>query len=151
MNSRSKNYLDSSDSGLETDLRWALAQRIVNSQQFSKSPRLQDFLLYVCRCALEERSDEISEHRIGEQVFQRSANYNPNEDNIVRSQARLLRQKLEAYFASEGAQEPIILRIPKGGYAPEFLERPAQLVTELTATVVPVHSAWRTPVGRISS
>ena len=81
--------------------------------------------MYVCRCALENRIDEISEQRIGERVFERGAGYNPNEDNIVRSQARLLRRKLDDYFASRGEQEPVILRIPKGGYAPEFVERQA--------------------------
>ena len=104
VNSRSKPLLDTSASslrpnsksgpepGLEMDPRWELAKRIVSSQQFVKSARLQDFLLYVCRCALENRIDEISEQKIGDRVFERGAGYNPNEDNIVRSQARLLRQ-----------------------------------------------------------
>jgi len=136
------------ESGLETDSRWALTQRIINSSHFVKSGRLQDFLLYVCRCALENRTDEISEHRIGERVFERGSDYNPNEDNIVRSQARLLRQKLDAYFTSEGEQEPIILRIPKGGYAPEFVERRALAPAEPAESVPPANSQWRTPVVR---
>lgn len=123
MNSRSKRLEDLSSFDLETDVRWALVRRILDSQQFARSARLQDFLSHVCRCALEHRLEEISEHRIGESVFERPSDYNPNEDNIVRSQARLLRQKLDAYFASEGAGEPLILRIPKGRYCPEFVER----------------------------
>ncbi|HKQ74103.1 MAG TPA: hypothetical protein VJ810_10420 [Blastocatellia bacterium] len=130
------------------DARWNLAQRIVGSQLFVKSARLQDFLLYVCRCALENRIDEINEQRIGERVFERSPDYNPNEDNIVRSQARLLRQKLDAYFASEGANEALILRIPKGGYAPEFVERSAPSPTEPAESAAPSYSQWRTPVVR---
>jgi hypothetical protein len=86
-------------------------------------------LLYVCRSALDSHTDEISEQKIGERVFHRAPDYNPNEDNIVRSQARLLRQKLEAYFATEGAEEPLLLRIPKGGYVPEFIDRPIEPVT----------------------
>jgi hypothetical protein len=136
------------ESDLEADSRWALTQRIINSPHFIRSGRLQDFLLYVCRCALENRIDEISEHRIGERVFERGTDYNPNEDNIVRSQARLLRQKLDAYFASEGGQEPIILRIPKGGYAPEFVERRALAPAESAESVAPANSQWRTPLVR---
>ena len=136
------------ESDLETDSRWALTQRIINSPHFVRSGRLQDFLLYVCRCALENRIDEISEHRIGERVFERGSDYNPNEDNIVRSQARLLRQKLDAYFASEGEQEPIILRIPKGGYAPEFVERSVLAPAEAAESVAPANSQWRTSVVR---
>ncbi len=123
-------------------------QRIISSQRFVKSSRLQDFLVYVCRCALENRQDEISEQKIGERVFHRPTDYNPNEDNIVRSQARLLRQKLDAYFLSEGEQEPIILKIPKGGYAPEFVERSAQLPAETGKSRAPVRPAWHLPLVR---
>ncbi len=106
------------------DPRWKLVLRIAESSRFAKAARLRDFLLYVCREALESHPAEISEHKIGERVFRRPPHYNSNEDNIVRSHARLLRQRLEAYFETEGADEPLILRIPKGGYAPEFVERP---------------------------
>lgn len=107
------------------DARWELALRIAESSRFAKSARLREFLLYVCRAAVESHTEEISEQKIGERVFNRPHDYNPNEDNIVRSHARLLRQKLEAYFNEEGAEEPVLLRIPKGGYVPEFIERPA--------------------------
>ncbi len=93
------------DSLLEADPRWQLVQRIVSSQHLVKSARLQELLLYVCRCALEDRSGDISEQTIGERVFQRPAGYNANEDNIVRAQARLLRQKLQAYFEALGNRQ----------------------------------------------
>ena len=71
VNLESKNSLDIAASGLETDSRWELVQRIISSQRFIKSSRLQGFLVYVCRCALENRQDEISEQKIGERVFHR--------------------------------------------------------------------------------
>ena len=89
MSSKSKPADIAPDPSLEADPRWQLVQRIVTSQHFVKSARLQEFLLYVCRCALEDRGSEISEQKIGERVFQRPPDYSPNEDNIVRSQARL--------------------------------------------------------------
>lgn len=110
------------------NVRWELVLRISESQRFSKSLRLKEFLLYVCRAALDSHVQDISEQKIGERVFHRPPDYNPNEDNIVRSQARLLRQKLEAYFATEGLGEPVILRIPKGAYVPEFVDRPSEPV-----------------------
>ena len=151
MNSRSKRLDDLPSVDLETDVRWALVRRILDSQQFVRSARLQDFLVYVCRCAVEDRLDEVSEHRIGESVFERPSDYNPNEDNIVRSQARLLRQKLDAYFASEGASEPLVLRIPKGRYCPEFIERtegfakPADGIDHDRPSGT-TSSQWRTPL-----
>jgi hypothetical protein len=60
----------------------------------------------------------------------------------------LLRQKLDAYFATEGAKEPIILTIPKGGYAPEFIERPARSVAESAKLAAAARSDWHIPLVR---
>ena len=95
------------------DPRWELALRLAKGDRFAKSPRLRDFLLYVCDAALNDRIDEITEHKIGQRVFGRPEHYNSSDDNIVRAHARLLRNKLEAYFNKEGASESLILRIPK--------------------------------------
>lgn len=129
------------------DPRWELVARIAESQRFAKSARLRDFLLYVCRASQDNHTDEISEQKIGERVFNRPPDYNPNEDNIVRSQARLLRQKLEAYFATEGANEPLLLRIPKGGYVPEFIERTPEPIPAPPAEV-PVALPAPAPIPR---
>jgi hypothetical protein len=110
-------------SSLDSDPRWGLVTRVALSDRFAKAPRLREFLLYVCQASLQQRFNDINEQSVGEHVFERAKNYNPSDDNIVRSQARLLRQKLDAYFASEGAHEPLIVRIPKGGYVPEFVTR----------------------------
>jgi hypothetical protein len=60
---------------------------------------------------------------VGICVYDRPPGYNPNEDNIVRSQARLLRLKLEHHFANEGKDEAIVITIPKGRYLPAFENR----------------------------
>ena len=100
----------SHDEALLTDERRHVVQRIVASPNFSRSPRLVEFLTYVCDRALDGRADEICEQQIGVEVFKRPPNYNPNDDSIVRSHARLLRQKLGAYFEENGQGEKI--RIP---------------------------------------
>ena len=114
------------------DERWALAQRIVASRVFVKAPQLREILLYVCRRTLEDSPAVISEHDVGCNVLGRRPDFNPNEDNIVRVQVRHLRKKLEDYFSSEGANEPVLLTIPKGGYVPHFEQRtqPAALALE---------------------
>jgi hypothetical protein len=100
--------------------REELVRRVASSSTFEKSPRLQAFFLYVCRCALENKPEEVTEQQIGINVYGRQSGYNPNEDNIVRSQARLLRMKLEHHFAHEGKHEPVVISIPKGHYLPVF-------------------------------
>lgn len=113
--------------------REGLVHRVETSQTFEKSPRLRAFLSYVCQCALQDKPEAATEQQIGIHVFNRTPGYNPSEDNVVRSQARLLRWKLEQYFSGEGKNEPLIIVIPKGQYLPVFEERSAAVAPE-TAT-----------------
>jgi hypothetical protein len=102
---------------------WALVERVAASQHFQSSARLKDFLLYVASCSLRGAPEEVTEHFIGIKVFHRSPGYNSAEDSIVRTHARLLRQKLADYFQNEGSREETIIEIPKGHYLPVFRPR----------------------------
>src|ERR1035437_770008 len=108
---------------LANDWRWGLAKRVSDAPQLRKSPRLREFLLFVCDRALQDRQDEIREQQIGCTVFGRRPEYNTSEDNIVRVEARKLRMRLEEYFTSEGRGEPVLIEIPKGSYVPIFTPR----------------------------
>jgi hypothetical protein len=77
-------------------------------------------LTYICDMTLEGREGEINEQKIGQVVFGRSEHYDSGADGIVRSQASRLRQRLELYFQQEGADEPLRIVIPRGGYVPVF-------------------------------
>jgi hypothetical protein len=101
----------------------ALVKRILASPEFQRASRLRDFLLYVVERKLADLPREVTETLIGHRVFGRPAMYNTGEDSIVRTEARILRQRLERYFANEGVDEPIVLEIPKGTYLPVFLRR----------------------------
>src|ERR1017187_3335308 len=107
----------------ETDPRRDLIQRVGSSATFEKPTRLRAFFLYVCQCALDQQPEAATEQQIGIHVYSRPPGYNPNEDNIVRSQARLLRWKLEHHFANEGKDEAIVITIPKGRDLPVFETR----------------------------
>jgi hypothetical protein len=107
-------------------LHWTLVTRVCSSECFHASARLREFLIYVADCALRNCAEEATEQHIGIHVFQRPPGYNSSEDSIVRTHARLLRQKLAEYFNSEGADEEVIIEIPKGHYLPVFLPRHAQ-------------------------
>ncbi len=110
----------SSYGGKITDPRWTLAQRVVASPHLNSSPKLCEFFLYVVDCCLRDAPEEATEQQIGVHVFHRIPGYNSSDDSIVRSQARLLRLKLAAYFANEGSNEDLIVEIPKGHYLPVF-------------------------------
>jgi hypothetical protein len=122
------NAFPDAESTLATDNRWALVSRIASSPHLKPSPRLCEFLFYIAKCAIREAPEEATEQQIGIRVFGRPPGYNSSEDSIVRTHARLLRQKLEAYFALEGADEKLILDVPKGHYLPVFHSREIQPV-----------------------
>ena len=103
--------------------RWALIERIAASEHFSRSARLRDFLLYVGKHSLKPNTPEIHEQEIGAKVFGRAENYDRSQDNIVRVNATELRKRIEAYFASAGADEPLLCEIPRGSYKPVFRDR----------------------------
>jgi hypothetical protein len=105
---------------------WMLVRRVCNSQCFHSAARLREFLIYVADCALRNCAEEATEQHIGIHVFQRSPGYNSSEDSIVRTHARLLRQKLAEYFTTEGVDEDVVIEIPKGHYLPVFLPRNPQ-------------------------
>ncbi len=102
------------------DPRWELAQRVADGTNFRNCPKLRAFFLYVCENALLGRLENVREQLIGTRVFGRAPDYNLNEDNIVRVEARELRKRLESYFSGEGQNEPVTIEIPKGGYVPVF-------------------------------
>ena len=103
--------------------RRALVERVAASEQFSRSVRLRDFLLYVGRQSLKEGCPDIHEQEIGAKVFGRPASYDRSQDNIVRVNATELRKRIELYFASAGAHEPLVFEIPRGGYKLVFRRR----------------------------
>jgi len=146
MGGESRSTLHSAECSAEkVDFRQDLIRRVLTSCTFEKSPKLRAFLLYVCRCALDNEPAAATEQQIGIHVFGRPPGYNPNEDNIVRSQARLLRLKLEHHFAHEGSHEPVVITIPKGRYLPAFEKRAEQLATH------PIQPAERAFEPRVQS
>jgi hypothetical protein len=98
----------------------AALERILASRHFARAPLLSSFLRFVGEASLSNPEGRVTEQEIGVQVFHRDEDYDPGEDNIVRNYARQLRKRLEAYYANEGAAEPIQIDIPKGGYTAVF-------------------------------
>jgi hypothetical protein len=107
--------------------------RILASKAFAKSARLSAFLRHVCVTTLEGREKVLCEQHIGTAVFGRPDHYNPSEDTIVRSSARLLRQRLASYYEEEGRQDQLRISIPRGAYVPVFVATPpAGVMTRAT-------------------
>ncbi len=100
-------------------------RRILSSEQFANSVRLQRFLRFVIEAMLKGDADLLKESVIGVQVFGRDTDFDPKADPIVRVTARRLRQKLEEFYSGPPSGNGILIQIPRGGYVPEILAQPS--------------------------
>ncbi len=145
---------DASPNWSHNDPRWCLAERIVAGTHFSRSPLLSKFLLFIVAETIEGRENEISEHQIGVNVFDRRSGYSTVEDNIVRNYARQLRKRLAEHFADEGIAERLRIVIPLGGYIPTFVKAPeAGSVTQARTLPVPmgIHAEPASPLATLAA
>src|SRR5579872_7374777 len=97
--------------------------RILGSATFRQVDRLKRFLSFIVSEAAEGRADQLKEYVIGVQVFGKESSFDPRADPIVRVQARRLRTRLVRYYREEGGNDPLVIELPKGGYAPVFRMR----------------------------
>ena len=98
----------------------AQLHRILQSRDFRNSPRACDFLRYVVKESLDGRGAIIDQFTIGTNALGRRGDFSPNEDPAVRMQATRLRQSLEHYYLTEGLEDPVVIKLPKGTYVPKF-------------------------------
>ena len=103
-----------------SDIRNAL-DRVRNSRTVGSSERLIEFLTFVVEASLS--GEHLKETTIGVSVFGCRTDYDPKADAIVRSQAWRLRSKLKEYYMYEGADDPLVIELPKGHYVPFFSVR----------------------------
>jgi hypothetical protein len=106
------------------EIRAAL-ERVAASEVMRSSPQLTAFLRFVVEAVLEGNSDRIKGYVIAVEVLKRGAQFNPQIDPIVRVEATRLRRTLERYYAGEGANDPIVIVLPRGTYVPTFTRRAA--------------------------
>ena len=106
-------------------------QRILASPTFLNARRPSQFLRFIVEGTL-AGEDRIKEYLIGVEVFDRPQDYDPKDDPVVRIEAGRLRKKLAEYYAGPGANDTLIIELPKGGYVPVFYERPATAEPEKT-------------------
>ncbi len=95
-------------------------QRIVQSEGFRRSARMERFLTLAVERTLLGRPEELKEYALGRDVFNRGEEYDPRADSIVRVEAQRLRRKLREYYDSSGKNDPVIVEFHAGSYVPTF-------------------------------
>src|SRR3984893_4386510 len=94
--------------------------RILESSIFVQSDRLGRFLRFTVEKTLAGEGEMLKEYLIGTEVYDRPSSYRPNEDSIVRGEARRLRSKLKEYYESVGKNNPLSIYYRPGSYVPIF-------------------------------
>jgi hypothetical protein len=116
---------DDSASGVEPDPPDCVVQidRLVKSPLLQGSEALCKLLQYLAHHTLNSPADHLKEYQIGTEVLGRPADFDPQTDSSVRMQVGRLRTKLNEYYNSSGAGDPILVDVPKGRYALSFERR----------------------------
>jgi serine/threonine-protein kinase len=91
-------------------------EKILASRSFAQAPMLSRLLRYLVERTISGHTDDLKEYAVGVEVFDRGPSFDPRTDTIVRVQARRLRARLQDYYRDEGAEDPILLDLPKGRY-----------------------------------
>ena len=124
---------------VEQDILHEEVERIAASGVLGRSRTYAKLLEYLVHCSLAGRAPK--EVEIAAEVFGKGAEFDPNQDSLVRVYMHNLRQKLEQYVNQRGDQPGFRLSIPRGEY---------RLVIEATAddavAAAPAHADagnWR--------
>jgi hypothetical protein len=113
-------------------------EKIVSSRVLHGSESLCKMLRYLAEHAVDHPGASLKEYQIATEVFGRPADFDPQSDSTIRVQAGRLRQKLAEYYAGEGAEDQIIVDLPKGSYGVSFHHRTPVLAK-------PVSRPWQEP------
>ena len=92
----------------------AQVQRMTASDVFASSPQLAAFLLFVVEAVLRGHGERLKGYTIGVEVLRRDVKFDPQIDPIVRVEATRLRRAIERYYAGPGADDPIVIDLPRG-------------------------------------
>jgi hypothetical protein len=98
-------------------------ERVLKSETLRHSQQHRVLLSYMVQKSIEHRSEELKEYSVGIDALGKPESYNPRRDATVRIQVGRLRARLTEYYSGEGALDPIIFDVPKGGFKVLFLKR----------------------------
>ncbi|MGP0074039.1 MAG: hypothetical protein ACLPWF_19165 [Bryobacteraceae bacterium] len=107
----------------ELEANQTQVQRIIQSKAFRTSEVHRNLLHYLAEKSLSGTADSLKEYTVGLDVFAKPASYDPRQESVVRMHLARLRQKLADYYRTEGANDPVIVDVPKGGFKVTFESR----------------------------
>jgi len=140
-----------SASAIETQL-----ERILQDPGFKSAPQLSKLLRYLVTESLAGRAEHLKATSVAHGVFGRDESFDAQTDTIVRVEAGRLRRRLARYYEANGQGDPIVIGVPKGGYAPSFshadADSPETAPAQSAATVAfPASTTSVGPAGKTAA
>ena len=124
-------------------------QKIFLDPFFKNSDILRKFLTFIVDQTFSGHANWLKEYTIGVHVLNKSTDFKPQDNGIVRIHAGRLRRALHNYYNNMGASDTIKISIPKGRYVPVFFENGIQITeTELNDNCKLVDTSQEILTGR---
>ena len=121
------------------------ADRIVSSDEFSRSARGRELLRYVVDEALAGRGDALSATTIAQDVLGKGADFDSGSDPLVRVQMGRMRSLLAGWYDAHADEAAVRITVPKGAYKPRFEAASARPGTGRAAPAPPRPEAAARP------
>jgi hypothetical protein len=97
-----------------------LLHRLFESKHFAFADSLKRILNYICEHAYGADSQPIKEYEIAVSALHRPDSFDPKLDPVVRVSMASIRDRLRAYFETDGRNEAQVLAVPRGRYQAVF-------------------------------
>ncbi|WP_395019825.1 hypothetical protein [Dongia sp.] len=95
-------------------------ETLLHNEALAISDRNRRFLAYIVEETLAGRGDRIKAYNVALTAFDRTDDFDPQTDPIVRIEASRLRRALEHYYLTAGKADAMRIEIPKGSYVASF-------------------------------
>ena len=120
----------------EREENFRQVERLIHSNILHGSESLCKLLRYLAEQTTDHAGSPVKEYQIATEVFGRPQHFDPRLDSTVRVQTGRLRSKLSEYYGAAGADDPVVIEIPKGSYSVHFYRR-SSVLAEATALALP--------------
>ena len=127
------------------EVRNQLAE-IMESPEFARSPAMAGFLSYVINETLAGRGEALKEYAVAVEALGRGTDFDPRKSSSVRTLAGRVRAALDGYYAASGNEAHIVIRLPKGRYAPVITPKGFDVGAEAPRQTVDAPPPWVTRV-----
>ena len=111
--------------------------RVAGSRVFAKAKRSQRLLRYLVHAALTRPQQVLKEYTLATEVFDRDPSYDPAVEATVRVEAGRMRSRLREYYHEEGKDDPLVIEVPRGGYAVILTVRESRPERKAPVSVTP--------------